>query len=530
MYNQQLLQFIKSYSDELQNILDPNNEAQQKLVQKGLILYRQQLVSSIKFANGKVSARVQDVTPVHVELFFEHPTDSHCSCPEQGICRHQTALFFTVISRIHSVYSWVQDWKKRWQVDDVLSTLQRGSDLLKKKEAADEKAGPARWIQLIRDSYSAPSGNFHYALNDWARSSYRRLFNYAPVEREWKPLFQLFAACESLRTINSFADDAKVRDHLEIFGEYMLEEADEALTHLATTAAPFAFDEYLHYLREYSANFLKEETYFTQEYMDFYMILWTSLFKNKRDREHEWQRLVALSDKNHRMQVAEIHIAILLEKDEDSIAKIQELGAEVAIYIIGWLKLLQSERVKSRLSLYMPVFMSQITNYVASLHHLYEQSQFTRALFQALDQSTLMSMDENLLEKIYRQLLPHSRYHYHNYLLQKQDYRKWVELQVYVDNSLEYMDRYTIDLITKEDPAALEPLYHDTIMKLINQRTRDSYKKAVRYLKRLQKLYKKTKKMPQWELYISTLIKRTKRLRAFQEECQKGKLIHDESS
>ncbi|CAM4164337.1 hypothetical protein [Lederbergia lenta] len=530
MYNRQLLDHIKLYSEELQSTLDPRTDTHQKLVQKGMILFRQQLVYGVKFSNGKVEAKVRDVTPVSVELVFENLADSNCSCPIPGICRHQLALFFNVLSRTQSIFLWMQEWKDHWKMNDILSTLQRGSDLLDKEEL-NEETGPEQWIKRIRDAYHHVSANNFYQLEDWARVCYRRLLGFAPVEREWKPLFQLFAAFESLKVINALGNESGKHKYVGAFVQQMLEEAEEALNKLATTASPFAFDEYFHYLREESATLLEEKTEFPTECTDMYMKLWTLLFKNKKDRLTEWERLQVLPSENNewRGEIATIHLAILLENDQWALDKIKQLGADIAPFALRWLKLLQTERTKKRLTNYLPAFISQIIAYISTLSRNYEQAHFTRALFQVLDSDTAMKLDPTLLEKIYIQLLPHSRFQYITYLLDKRDYRKWAELQVYTDNNLEYIDRHTVDLIAKHDPGALRPLYHETIAGLLKHRSRDSYKKAVRYLKRLQKLYKKEKKLTQWELYFTELQRRTRRLRAFQEECRKGKLIHDES-
>lgn len=530
MYNRQLLEHIQIYSKELQRILDPRSDAHQKLVQKGMILFRQQLVYGVKFSNGKVEAKVRDVTPVTVELIFEDLAESSCTCPVPNICKHKIALFLSVLSRSQSIFLWMQQWKERWQVEDVLSSLQRGSDLLK-KEHIYEESGPEQWLKRIRDAYSHTSQSNYYQLEDWARVCYKRLLGFAPVEREWKPLFQLFASCESLKVMNAICKEPGIRGHVDSFIQQMLEEAEDALAKLAATASPFAFDEYFHYLREESATLLQEETMFTTEFTDMYMKLWSSLFKNKQDRRKELDRLHGLAavHANERLEIAIIHLAILLEQDQLALDKIAQIGSSSAPFALRWLKLLQAERLKKRLGVYLPAFLEQIIAYISSLTRNYEQAQFTRALFQVLDGDTAMRLDPHLLEKIYVQLLPHSRFQYIAYLLDKKDFRKWTELQLYSDNSLEYIDRHTIDTIAKQDPGALRPLYHETIAGLLNHRSRDSYKKAVRYLKRLHKLYKKEKKLQQWEVYLAELLRRTRRLRAFQEECRKGKLINDES-
>ncbi|MBO1004758.1 SWIM zinc finger family protein [Pseudogracilibacillus auburnensis] len=528
MYNRQLLQQIHSYSSELQRMLDARSDAHQKLIQKGMMLFRHQHVYSMKFSNGKVEARVRDVSDVQVELFFEQMDADTCSCPEEGICRHQIAVFFTVLSRTKSVFLWMQEWKDHWKVKDVLSTLQRGSDLLKKvpQEEEEEDKGPDQWLERIQQAYHHVSAKNFYQLDEWARTCYRRLLGFAPVEREWKPLFQLFATCESMRIMNELANEPKKMAHLRSFVEMMIEEADEAIIRLGSIASPFAFDEYFYFLRKNSALFLEEETVFPTEYTDIYMKLWSMLFKNSRDRNNEWNRLQAVcDDANMRQQIALIHLSILLEKDELALNKIKEVGKVCSPHVLRWIKLLQSDRSQTRLIYYLPTFLEYMTDFISSLSKNYEQVHFTRALFQVIDSTTAVKMDSSLLEKVYIKLLPHSRFRYNEYLLAKKDFRKWAELQVHTNNHLEYIDRHTIDAITKEDPAALGPLYHQTITLLINQRSRDSYKRAVRYLKRLKKLYNRQKKMPQWEDYFTQLLLTTRRLRAFQEECRKGKLV-----
>jgi uncharacterized Zn finger protein len=80
-------------------------------------------------------------------------------------------------------------------------------------------------------------------------------------------------------------------------------------------------------------------------------------------------------------------------------------------------------------------------------------------------------------------------------------------------------------MISKNNPSLLMPLYHDAVEFSISNRNRDSYKKAVKYLKKLRTIYKKEKMMDFWDTYLENLLLKTKRLRAFHEECKRGKLI-----
>lgn len=527
MYNRQLLEQIELLSTELKRMLDPRNDVHEKLIQKGMMLFRHQHVYSLKFSNGKVEAKVRDVSAVHVELYFYESEKNTCTCPDQSICRHQIAVFFAIYSRMKSVFLWIQEWKDQWKVNDILSSLQRGSDLLKKKAEETEDTGPKQWLNRIHQAFQRRTITNPYQLEEWAYQSYRRLLRFAPVEREWKPLFQLFAACESIKVINEMVLEQTLTGHLHSFIDYMIEETEEAMIGLSSIASPFAFDEYFAYIRNNSRTFIEEETAFSNEFMDVYMKLWTSLFKLTKDRKQEWTRLESLQTENMnvRHKLAFIHLSILLEKDAIALEKLKQIGKDSAPFILRWIQLLQSDKTEARLDKYMPTFLAYITDHIASLKGHIQKTQFARALFQVIDHHASDKIDAAMLEKTYIQLLPYSRHRYHDYLLAKKDYRRWAEMQMYSNLHLEYIDRHTIELISKEDPAALSPLYHQTIAFLISQKSRDTYKRAVRYLKRLKKLYEKQKKQSQWEMYFEQLRQSTTRLRAFQEECRKGKLI-----
>ncbi len=93
MYNSELQNNIKLYSEELQSNLDPRSDSHQKLVQKGLILFRQQHVYGVKFSADKVEAKVRDVTPVQVELYFEQRQRTVALVRKQGFAATKLRCF-----------------------------------------------------------------------------------------------------------------------------------------------------------------------------------------------------------------------------------------------------------------------------------------------------------------------------------------------------------------------------------------------------------------------------------------------------
>jgi uncharacterized Zn finger protein len=102
---------------------------------------------------------------------------------------------------------------------------------------------------------------------------------------------------------------------------------------------------------------------------------------------------------------------------------------------------------------------------------------------------------------------------------------KWADLQAFIGFDLDSLGKDRIREISKKEPSILLPLYHQSITGHINMKNRDHYREAVRKMKKLRTLYNKLKRQEDWQLFLELLLEKTKRLRAFQEECKRGKLI-----
>lgn len=64
---------LNDYAKKLQNHLQPERDSHQKLVQKGLLLYRQHLVHDKRISGRFLRGKVQDVTPVDCGLDLFDP-------------------------------------------------------------------------------------------------------------------------------------------------------------------------------------------------------------------------------------------------------------------------------------------------------------------------------------------------------------------------------------------------------------------------------------------------------------------------
>lgn len=88
---------IELLAEEIKDLLHPHAADDVKLVQKGLMLFRQGMVKQLQIWNAQITAMVQDVTPCYVKLNFARLSSSSCTCPNEGLCRHQMAVFLLLI-------------------------------------------------------------------------------------------------------------------------------------------------------------------------------------------------------------------------------------------------------------------------------------------------------------------------------------------------------------------------------------------------------------------------------------------------
>ncbi|MBP7331467.1 MAG: hypothetical protein BWY65_00577 [Firmicutes bacterium ADurb.Bin373] len=128
--------------------------------------------------------------------------------------------------------------------------------------------------------------------------------------------------------------------------------------------------------------------------------------------------------------------------------------------------------------------------------------------------------------KLVKSWLPRSFDSYADYLMTAGLFREWVELHIsYWTYDWRNVDKGALRHLESRDPAVLMPLYHQWAARLIEEKNRKSYSEAVRLLKKLRSLYNRQKMGKEWNAFISRLASRYPRMRAFQEELRKGKLI-----
>ncbi|UKS65030.1 SWIM zinc finger family protein [Rossellomorea marisflavi] len=534
---EELKEQLYHVSESLEEVLDPKREADRNIVSKGLMLFRQNSVSQVKVRDEEVMAQVQDVTPVSVELNFTFPLISSCSCPQDVFCRHQLAVFLFLLNKTGSVSEWVGNWRSGKHdtaggLEDLMKKhggLKKASDLLKERKTRGNT--PEEWWDyfhtLLKPDDFELLQRQPYIMDVLVQNIMKRFMKESPFEREWKPLYKLYATLYLTIHLDRFLQEKGVKAGTEQYSmyDYLLGEMEDALEKMSVHAMPFSFDPYIAFLKEKTVWLSDSTKNSTLIKAEVYRFLWYFLFKQKAWRQEEIKRISESGEDLETFgHLALLHHYLMLEEFDKADGVAKGLGSELVSFSEFWLrKFFTGRRYEAGLFLVRHL-LERLPEHVGYLDQ-FEASRFVRWFIRIMPMDWLTEKDPLLVKELLLAMLPYSFFHYNEYLINVKEYKEWVELQRYMNYSIPEMEGMGLKDLTKEQPELALPLYFSGVMNAIEQKNRDSYRQAVRYMKKIRTIYRKLKQTDKWDQFLSYILDRFKRLRAFQEECRKGKLI-----
>ncbi|MGX6445604.1 SWIM zinc finger family protein [Neobacillus sp. K501] len=534
---------ILEFAGEIGELLNAQSAEDAKLVQKGLMLYRQGMVTHLHIDEKKITATVQDVTPCKVELDLIFQPLSECSCPGDFPCRHQMAVFFAAYAKVGSVGDWVTEWREPMKEVSALTQLglQRAKDLVKANGVL--KPDYDRWVESFEVSFdtilNAKKYSSPFIIPELYGIYERRIKASAPVEKEWRLLYELVGIIVSFRKLavltenSEFAEDLVKRSYLHLFHN-LIEDADEVVLKIGVQSLPFDFDAFIFKLKDAVFELLTVCSNLEYERIYLYRLLWTNLFKKKEWREAELENIrLGLKDlkeweNDHPLSVAEIHLCLLLHEDETVAKLLSKMnGQGIAPYMLHWIELLSQQKAWKRVGPVIDLFLQKIKAYLDAVQAYHTCAGFVRTALKAISPYCSENGRLDVYERALLVCLPYSYTEYEYMLFDQKMYDKWGELQAFMGWNFYDLPKDRVKIIEKEKPEILLGMLHQSALHEINQKNRSSYKTAVRHLKKLRTLYKKLKRVDDWQYFLDSLMEKTKRLRAFHEECRRSKLVED---
>ncbi|MGP7819766.1 SWIM zinc finger family protein [Niallia sp. 01092] len=537
MFLEEYLEPLNFCAENFNKLLDANNPASQKIVEKGLLLYRQGFVSQVKIDNNSIIGVVQDVTPVKVTLDLTFIQFSSCTCMSNGFCRHQLALFFYLLGQTGKVSTWLTDWRQPIPKKGALKNLplRKASDLLPKSDAKEPNY--TEWITTFNEDFDAIIGKNSdkaYTIAEMYTVYIRKLKNYAPFQNEWKLLYLLIGKVYTFKKLLQLSNtlqhstDTINRYYRHVYHD-LLNGVVECINKLANFTMPFAFDAFLQRLKDECEDILTINTSITFESIHIYRVLWTNIFTKKQWQQEELARLTGKETAFFTEKVACIHLQILLRKDKQALETIRILQIDIIPYMIYWIDYFNSRKAWNRLEPYIQAYTQPLKGYFSIINDDFDYChEFSMIAIKSIMPFCEAKNRSDLLEKTYIQTLPFSFEHYERFLYEKEYLDKWIDLLTYMGIDIDMLHHSQIKMLQQYDQSLLLSLYHRSIQEHIHSKTREHYRIAVRQLKKLRTIYKKLKRQQEFDRFFTITLERTKRLRAFHEECRKGKLIHAE--
>ncbi|MBA4536673.1 SWIM zinc finger family protein [Bacillus aquiflavi] len=547
----------ESYEDDLKycankwaELLKPDFEKDIKLIQKGLFLFRQEQVYELRLENNFIFASVQDVMPVKVKINLNDPEMSECSCPADYYCRHQLAVFFAAYNQFNSVTNWVEEWRKPLKLK-IISTkvgLKKAKDLV--KSVGVLKPDYDQWIETFSQSFKTivqeTKYKNPYTIIELFNIYLRQIKASAPPLQEVKNLYELISLVISFNKLSKFIEQAhfseeQINLYFQPIFRNLIELAEAAIQKLNVQYLPFSFDIFIkklctdtEKLLVISPNTDTEASILQYHRTIFFSILWEELFSKKNWQDRELVRLNKQIEMTkyypiqHSMYITGyIHLLFVAKKDKELFERLKYFDLPLP-YILNWVVSLLKKQQWNRVTPYIEILVNRSGDYLNLLDQEDACKEFSDFVIEQMNIYCTACERIDLFEKTLLHLLPYSFEACEEFYYERKDFDRWIELMIYFRMNVSEISPQQLKTVEKHDPLILLSLYHQSTQSHIDMKNRENYKEAVQQLKKLKSLYSKIGKKEEWTSFLYILKKRTKRLRAFQEECEKEKLYYIE--
>ncbi|MGE7110707.1 hypothetical protein [Lysinibacillus sp. NPDC047702] len=510
-------EFVLTKLKEAEQALHPSSTEDEELVRRAVFSVRNKSVLFERFngASSLLYASVQDVRPASVEIDFANEHLS-CNCPQLKWCRHQVGALLALYQYFDSVQNWSGAWRSQKTVQ--LKTL------------ADERS-PESWHRMVHEVMRRllPPGRIleGYGISAIRTDVLERLQRHMPFEREWQPLYRLFMELSIFNTIwrhvNETPGHSIDSPYMKYFIDQSVQSLESILTELTGRSRLFATDPFYDALQDLVREILLERQGLFANRLQIYMLLWAVLFYEKPRREQELALLNKLDEPSSEVSLQSLKMLfyVLLQKEDllqEGISHIQLQQMADLVELATFAKRageLPALTIILRAMLpFTEVFLQQIVPVV-------QRAQYVRQ-FQLLFEDVQLTEEEEAL--LYSAFGVYGLQPFSFFLIKKGRYQDWAALHQLNPSSLSYLEMCGLKDVLQVAPATVMPLYHLYAMAEITQKSRMNYKQAVRIWKSMRSAAKRAGKVAYFETYMQTIRSEFKRLRALQEEIEKGNL------
>ncbi|GEM_PF-3126530 len=512
---------IESYAFILEQV---QHRMKPATIEQGWQLQQTRKVDRIQQSYGRLISAVLDRALYEVRLDVAEIANSECECGHDD-CAHIVAVIFELCA---------QEGYAILPLKERLLNTQQADHSVVEASGADLRADqPAAWMNVLEHYWASTVQEpitRHFTAFD---ESLKRIL--LPAAKQWPKLRQgLFGIQACLFFLHKLEQHvhgdsyAFMRGAYWNFSSYADQYANLLIEHHQAHNWRVAHDkdmeQQLNLLSEYLHKLtLHGHSKSLVDWLFLYRLLWAGCLHNETRIIAEQQRLQKKADGNRlsvvmhtQIVLAQAHFDILYGDDVQAQSRMEAMGQMLPIELyMDYLNTFLSSKNRDRLIQWLnwcrPYVMRGSEWGQDTLLTLWHSAKIELGIKQEFVQAM-------------KELLPISYRDYSDYLLERKQFREWVDLQLHVRMTPFELDAVELRRVEQADIHLLLPLYHQAIEQLVDARKRESYAAAVHCMLVLQQLYKRLNKEQLWQQVVDGWTQRYKRLRALKEEMAKGQI------
>lgn len=520
-------------------------------IKRGFQYYKQGRVHDSESANesGVVEAFVDGTETYRTKLHLRSLSDSECSCPVKDGCKHMVAVLLDYAQlQGRSIHALVNAHSTTYASTSSYDRSESGFSPAQDRPSA----GASKWrvkadhlpdlpisawhelFEVCTASLGTNTQNSFYAKNALASLHHIK----PPLPPDLDPLYELHAHLFILEKLVKQPASAwnssgsYIGYHTQVAADHILARIERIFHEgLEVSEHGEAFRQRLTETISHARRSMLSEPRNRKFYAQVYMQLWmywiypfakkdSSFIQAELEQLQTAEAEFGSSLSRASWYMAQGLMAFYLGEDESSWDLIREADKVSSLppaSVLGFFDMLHSGQQWDRLARWLPEIGPLLGSH--RNEHLSSYQYYWDAVIEHLP-GEAERMWSSLAD-----MLPYSKDIYQNALIMHGRWREWIDYQLSTGREPLELRVSELAPIEKNAPELLLPFYHQAVERYILHKNRAGYKAAVKLLKRLAKLYKKLKQQERWDLFIISLSVRNSRLRAFQEELRRGKLI-----
>lgn len=508
-------QQIDEFMNDIKHTFQASDEKQAAAVRKAAMLVRMNAVGGVRYTADEqsVMANISGTESEFARLSFAS-MEPYCTCMEERWCAHQMAMVFYLYARFHSLSDWLQNWRQS-SVQTELSIAERT---------------PESWLSalallvkpLALDVSESPTAFLHYASKIEQQKS--RL---SPVEWEWKPLFSLYYHVALLQKAWPYVQFQLSADDSYHYGKWQLtfwlneqmEELKAVIRQLRSKTRLFETDAFHTELKLLIHSFAAEEEGLFAKRFEVYRLVYTELYTDETELAQEIERLQADSSADAQLLKAFLYLTA---------GRFDELDEELAVLdptaVPQWLAFARYAKDDEDFDIVEAV-MHKLLPHLADYYQTLP-SRSRRDFAGDIDGLlALANVSEQQRDDLFQAYGREAGPAYGAFLFERERFKEWAALMHVSYRSFELIDQTMLKTALSGDSQAVFPLMHAEALRLVREKNRDSYRRAVRLWKLMKTAAKRDGRNEFWNRYVETVRGQFPRLRALMEEMEKGNLL-----